>query len=80
MMTTPKNNWARLIDKLNAPAITDVQKVDYEIKVFMEFTLSYDFRFDEVAFISDTGGVARGLATDHSLFYPETPTTVIPVA
>jgi hypothetical protein len=79
IMATPKTNWLRLIDMLNAPTITDVQSIDYEVKIFMEFSLAYDFAVDEKVFISDTGGLVRGLATNHALYYPNTPTTPIPV-
>lgn len=71
IMATPEENWLRLIDVVEAPEITDVQIVDYKLKIFMEFSLGYNFMLDEVAFISDPGGTSRGLDTNHTLWYPE---------
>ncbi len=77
IMATADKNWVRLIDIIDAPRITDVQKDDYKVKVFMEFTLGYQFWADELTFVSDYVGTTRGLGTDHTVYYPETPTTAI---
>jgi hypothetical protein len=71
IMTTPEGNWLKLIDVLEMPEITDVQYEDYLIKIFMEFSLAYDFMLDEVVYISDPTSATRGLDTNHSLWYPE---------
>ena len=74
---TPKNNFLELKD-INSPGeINDIQVLDYEVKVFMEFALAYNFWMDEMVFISDTGGSTKGLATNHAILYPEISTTPI---
>jgi hypothetical protein len=79
IMATLPQNWVRLIDVVDAPRITDVQRFDYEVKLFIEFTLAFNFRLDETVFLADPGGLTRGLDTNHSLYYPEVPTTPIPI-
>jgi hypothetical protein len=74
---SPRKNFLQLTD-LNTPGkITDVQRADYKVKVFGEFALAYDFWLDEALCISDTGGLARGLVTNHTRWYPEISTNPI---
>lgn len=70
MFTTAENNMLRLIDTIDsqAPAVTDVQTVDYKVKVFMEFTLGYGFAYNQMVFVATYSG-ASGLAANHGLYY-----------
>lgn len=71
---TYEGNLVRLIDVIENPGtITDVQKLDYKIKVFGEFTLGYDYAVNELVFINDVVGEVRGLgdAELNKLYYPE---------
>lgn len=71
---TYEGNLVRLIDVIENPGtITDVQKLDYKIKVFGEFTLGYDYAVNELVFINDAVGEVRGLgdAELNKLYYPE---------
>lgn len=58
---TTENNFRRLIDVFDKPAITDIQKQDYKVKIFMEFWKGYDFLIDEMVFISNFSDVTYGL-------------------
>lgn len=68
-------NFVRMIDVVENPAtITDVQKLDYKIKVFGEFTLGYDYAVNELVMMSTSAvGAVRGLgdADLNALYYPE---------
>lgn len=67
-------NFVRMVDVVENPAtITDVQKLDYKIKVFGEFTLGYDYAVNELVFINDPTASVRGLQNTalNQLFYPE---------
>lgn len=67
-------NLVRMIDVVENPAtITDVQKLDYKIKVFGEFTLGYDYAVNEYVIVNDPVGEELGLgdAALNKLFYPE---------
>lgn len=71
---TLDGNLVRLIDLIENPAtITDVQKLDYKIKMFAEFTLGYDYAVNEYVIINDPVGEELGLgdAALNKLFYPE---------
>jgi hypothetical protein len=71
---TLDGNLVRLIDVVENPGtITDVQKQDYKIKVFGEFTLGYDYAVNELVMLNDVVGAVRGLgdATLNALYYPE---------
>jgi len=70
MFCSPEGNMVRLIDVIdpaNAPAITDIQVLDYDLKVFMEFTLGYGFLYNQAVCVATYSG-ASGLAADHDLF------------
>jgi len=71
---TIEGNLVRMVDLVENPAtITDVQKQDYKIKVFGEFTLGYDYAVNEIVMLNDIVGEVRGLgdATLNALYYPE---------
>lgn len=71
---TVEGNLVRMVDLVENPAtITDVQKQDYKIKVFGEFTLGYDYAVNEIVMLNDIVGEVRGLGDDalNALYYPE---------
>lgn len=71
---TLEGNLVRMIDVIENPGtITDVQKLDYEIKVFGEFTLGYDYAVNELVILNSSTALVRGLGNDalNSLYYPE---------
>jgi hypothetical protein len=71
---TIDGNFVRLIDVVENPAtITDVQKLDYKIKIFGEFTLGYDYAVNELVMMNSSTTVKRGLGDDelNDLYYPE---------
>jgi hypothetical protein len=71
---TLEGNLVRMIDVIENPGtITDVQKLDYKIKVFGEFTLGYDYAVNELVILNSPTILERGLrnATLNGLYYPE---------
>jgi hypothetical protein len=72
---TIDGNFVRMIDVVENPAtITDVQKLDYKIKIFGEFTLGYDYAVNELVMMNTSAALAeRGLgdAELNALYYPE---------
>lgn len=62
IFATTEDNFVRLIDVFDGkPAITDVQKLDYKVKFFMEFWKGYDFWIDEMVLISNYSDTRYGL-------------------
>lgn len=71
---TLEGNLVRMIDVVENPGtITDVQKQDYKIKVFGEFTLGYDYAVNELVILNSPTILERGLRDDalNALYYPE---------
>jgi hypothetical protein len=71
---TIDGNLVRMVDLIENPGtITDVQKQDYKIKVFGEFTLGYDYAVNELVMLNDATAVNRGLGNPEldALYYPE---------
>lgn len=71
---TIDGNFVRMIDTVENPGtITDVQKQDYKIKVFGEFTLGYDYAVNELVIMNSSTAVNRGLGDPalDALYYPE---------
>lgn len=71
---TIDGNFVRMVDLIENPGtITDVQKQDYKIKVFGEFTLGYDYAVNELVMLNDPAAEHRGLgdAELDALYYPE---------
>jgi hypothetical protein len=71
---TLEGNLVRMIDVIENPGtITDVQKLDYKIKVFGEFTLGYDYAVNELVVLNSPTILVRGLrdAALNALYYPE---------
>lgn len=61
IFATTENNFRNLIDVFEAPAITDVQKQDYKVKIFMEFWKGYDFLIEELVCLANYADVTYGL-------------------
>ena len=78
MFATVEGNLARLIDVFDKPQITDIQKQDYKLKIFMEGDLGYDFLINELAYVAVFDGSPRGLnnAALNTLLYPGETLTV----
>lgn len=74
---TLDDNLLKLIDEFNFPGITSIQELDRSLKILMEFHLGYGFWTNQLVLVSDYGGTTRGLLSEHSLYYPETPTTIV---
>lgn len=72
IFATPDGNMLRLIDLFDSPEITDIQPLNYDVKVFMEFKLGYMFGHNAMVFVSHQGteaGYENSTAT--SLYTPE---------
>jgi len=71
-------NLAELIDLDNPGKITKVEEIDYLVKIFMEFYLGFDFLFNEMVAIADSGTV-RGLGNTAKMeaYYPGESETAI---
>lgn len=78
MFATVEGNLARLIDVFDKPQVTDIQKQDYKLKIFMEGDLGYDFLVNELAYVAVFDASPRGLndADLNSLLYPGETLTV----
>lgn len=71
---TLEGNLVRMIDVIENPGtITDVQKLDYKIKVFGEFTLGYDYAVNELVILNSPTILVKGLRNPalNALYYPE---------
>ncbi len=60
-VATVDGNLARLIDIFDKPGVTDIQKQDYVLKIFMDWHLGYDFLINELTYIAVFDGSDRGL-------------------
>lgn len=71
IFATVEENMIRLIDVFDKPAITDIQILDYIVKIFMEFWLGYDFMINELVYVAVFDGSNRGLgnAAKNALYY-----------
>lgn len=71
IVCTVPGNLARLIDVFDKPQVTDIQKLDYVLKIFMEFHLGYDFLINELTYVAVFDGSDRGLGDDamNELYY-----------
>lgn len=64
IFATIEGNFKRLIDVFDGkPALTDVQKLDYKIKFFMEFWKGYDFLINELVYVSNFADAEYGLGS-----------------
>lgn len=73
VFTTVDGNMRRLIDIFDKPALTDVQKLDYKLKLFFEFWLGYNFWINQLVFVANFADSTKGLGNDqfNHLYYPE---------
>ena len=74
IFATPEENFLRLIDIIDKPEITDIQKADYKLKLFFEFTLAYEFAINALVFVGNFDGAAvRGLGNEelNTLYFPD---------
>lgn len=62
VFATVEGNMVKIIDQFDAPAMTDAQISDYEVKLFFEFWLGIDFAVNEMVF--------AGNFTDADAGYP----------
>ncbi len=69
IFATPDNNFLKLIDSFDAPQVTDIQVLDYKVKIFMEFWLGVGFWSNQMVMVSVTNGSGSGLRQDQNLFY-----------
>ena len=60
---TTENNFRNLKDVFDKPQITDIQKQDYKVKIFMEWWKGYDFLINQMVVISNYSDVRYGLGT-----------------
>ncbi|WP_139423385.1 hypothetical protein [Chryseobacterium mulctrae] len=74
VFATIDNNFLELVDVVENPGqITDVQVNHRVLDMLSEFSLGYDFGFDQYLFLHTADGTKdRGLAdpSDHKLWYP----------
>ena len=80
VLATVDGNMARLIDIFDKPAVTDVQVLDYVLKIFLDWHLGYDFLINELTFIGVFDGSDRGLgnAVLNALYYDSEALVVTP--
>lgn len=69
MFCTVDGNLLKLVDKFNAPTVTDIQKVDYKLKLFMEFHLGVGFWTNQFVFVSVPTGSGSGLVSGENTLY-----------
>ena len=60
---TTENNFRNLKDVFDKPAITDIQKQDYKIKIFMEWWKGYDFLINQMVVVSNFSDERYGLGS-----------------
>ena len=80
MVATVDGNLGRLIDIFDKPQVTDIQKLDYVLKIFMDWHLGYDFLINELTYVAVFDGSDRGLgdATKNALYYDSENLVVTP--
>ena len=78
LFATVEGNMARLIDVFDQPKVTDIQKQDYKLKIFMDGHLGYDFLVNELVYVAVFDSSPRGLnnAALNTLLYPGETLTV----
>ncbi len=79
-LATVEGNIGRLIDVFDKPAVTDIQKQDYVLKIFMDWHLGYDFLINEIVYIAVFDGSDRGLGNEdlNALYYDSENLVVTP--
>jgi hypothetical protein len=69
IFATPDSNFLQLKDLVEPPTVTDIQVLDYKVKVFMEFWLGYGFWMNQLVICSVTAGSGSGLTSDNETYY-----------
>jgi hypothetical protein len=79
-VATIEGNLGRLIDVFDKPTVTDIQKQDYVLKIFMDWFLGYDFFINEITFVGVFDDSDRGLgnAAMNALYYDSENLVVTP--
>ena len=62
IFATPPDNFVRTIDLNDEPVITDIQALDYDVKVFMEWWEGANFWTNQLVVAAVVGGTVTGLA------------------
>jgi len=60
---TTEENFRNLKDVFDKPQITDIQKQDYKIKIFLEWWKGYDFLINQMVVVSNFVDVRYGLGS-----------------
>ncbi|MDN3595310.1 hypothetical protein [Zunongwangia endophytica] len=60
---TTENNFRKLIDVFDEPRVTDVQKENYKVKIFMEWWRGYDFLINQMVVVSNFSDDRYGLGS-----------------
>lgn len=71
LWTTYPENRVRVVNKTDQPILTDIQKVDYKVKLFYEWFEGIGFHINQHVIVSvpNTGGYASGIASDADIYY-----------
>jgi len=64
IFATPPDNFVRTIDLNDEPVITDIQALDYDVKVFMEWWEGANFWTNQLVVAAAVGGTVTGLGSD----------------
>lgn len=72
IFTTPPDNFVRTIDLNDEPVITDIQALDYDVKIFMEWWEGANFWTNQLVVAGVVGGTVTGLepAGANAEYYP----------
>ena len=64
IFATTENNFRNLSDMIeNPPQITDIQKQDYTLKIFMEWEKGYDFLINQAVMVANYADARYGLGS-----------------
>ncbi|WP_151087373.1 hypothetical protein [Hymenobacter baengnokdamensis] len=63
IFATPDQNFLRLIDIVDTAVITDVQVLDYQVKIFMEWWEGVGFWTNQMVVVAVPAGTLKGLGT-----------------
>lgn len=80
IFATTEDNFRRLIDVFDgSPAVTDVQKENYKVKIFMEFWKGYDFLINQLVYVSNytNGTLGLGSTALNQKYYGEDGVTAV---
>lgn len=71
IFATVDGNMVRLIDVFDKPQVTDVQTLDYKLKIFLDWFLGYDFMINQLLYVAVFDGSDRGLGIEaqNELYY-----------